>query len=510
MPELKTIARTLIDPNPDQPRKAFDPDALAELANSIREHGIIQPLTVLPADQDGRFRIVAGERRWRAAELAGLEELPCVVTPLDELKQQTVMLVENLQRAELSPLEEAQAFQVLRDKLGLTETEIAARVGKSQPHVANRLRLLMLPGSAQEAIAKGIISASHGRALTPIAHAPRLVDRIIANVAQYRTPVSRLESELSQDAWRLTKPLDSSSISCEKPKFDPASCVACADACKIEVGDYNGHKQFESRCTNPECWEKKQKQTELQKIEDRRRLLAKQANGKENALKLIDLSHDDYVSMESYEFDGVDKSDCPRCNYQKLGQREDGKTELICLNRACLAQKKAMNTRARNKAIAAIEAERQQILRSQIAAFTEPTKELLVWIAALAFRDLPTDQRRPWEKRFQIPKGSETEFWVTLKARLEAMNKPELVQLIVERGIQSLDTWYLPNDLASEAKWYVRYLGIRFPVRSVDVYAGKAKPGALYNPTSPPSVEDPNALNDPEDELGHEQEPDET
>jgi ParB family chromosome partitioning protein len=156
-----------LKPNPSQPRKYFDGGELAELADSIRIHGIIQPLLVEDAG-DGTWIIVAGERRWRAAGLAGLAEAPVLVRSYSAEKRQEVSLIENIQRTDLNPMEEAAAYKRLMDFSGLSQDEAAARVGKNRSTVANALRLLKLPPAARDAIAQGRITAGHGRAILSV------------------------------------------------------------------------------------------------------------------------------------------------------------------------------------------------------------------------------------------------------------------------------------------------------------------------------------------------------
>lgn len=154
--------------NPAQPRRAFAEEALEELAESIRRQGIIQPLLVRPLEGGERFQIVAGERRWRAAAKAGLTEVPVYVRDMDEQEAMAAALIENLQREDLNPVEEAQALQALRETLALTQEELAARLGKSRPAVANALRLLQLGEAALDDLRQGRITPGHGRCLLGI------------------------------------------------------------------------------------------------------------------------------------------------------------------------------------------------------------------------------------------------------------------------------------------------------------------------------------------------------
>ncbi|WP_165078462.1 MULTISPECIES: ParB/RepB/Spo0J family partition protein [unclassified Desulfovibrio] len=164
----RTLPLTALVANPAQPRRTFTEEALAELADSIRQQGIIQPLLVRPLEGGERFQIVAGERRWRAAEKAGLSEVPVYVRAMDEQEAMAAALIENLQREDLNPVEEAEALNALRTTLGITQEELAARLGRSRPAVANALRLLQLGEAALADLREGRISAGHGRCLVGV------------------------------------------------------------------------------------------------------------------------------------------------------------------------------------------------------------------------------------------------------------------------------------------------------------------------------------------------------
>ena len=159
-----TLKVNEIEPNRDQPRKEFNDEALAELADSISQHGVLQPLLVRPL-VGGGYQIVAGERRWRAARMAGVSEVPAVIREMTDHEVMELALIENLQREDLTPLEEAQGYQTLMDHYGMTQEEVSKTVGKSRPAVANALRLLRLPKEVQEMVASGRLSAGHARTL---------------------------------------------------------------------------------------------------------------------------------------------------------------------------------------------------------------------------------------------------------------------------------------------------------------------------------------------------------
>lgn len=159
-----TLRLSEIEPNRSQPRKEFDDEALSELAESIAQHGVLQPILVRPIFAGG-YQIVAGERRWRAARMAGLMEVPVIIRDMDDAEFMQLALIENLQREDLTALEEAKGYKSLMDTHGFTQEEISKTVGKSRPSVANALRLLGLPEEVQQMMEDGVLSAGHGRTL---------------------------------------------------------------------------------------------------------------------------------------------------------------------------------------------------------------------------------------------------------------------------------------------------------------------------------------------------------
>ncbi len=198
------IAR--VSPNPHQPRQAINEESLAELAASIREHGVIQPLVVTQIGDE--YQIITGERRWRAAQLAGLTTVPALIKETTPQQMLELALVENIQRADLNPLEEAAAYRQLMDEFGLTQEEVAERVGKSRVAVANTVRLLRLPDEVKEALAAGRISEGHARALLSLPTA-RLQQQALAtiekrglNVRQTEALVRQMQTESQEPAPR--------------------------------------------------------------------------------------------------------------------------------------------------------------------------------------------------------------------------------------------------------------------------------------------------------------------
>ena len=159
-----TLPISQVEPGLNQPRKRFDPESLSDLADSIRIHGVIQPVTVRRL-ASGYYQIIAGERRWRAAKQAGLEEIPAVIIEADDRKVMELGLIENLQREDLNPAEEARGYQTLMEEYGLTQEQVAERMGKSRPAIANTLRLLALPEELLALVEEGTLSAGHARAI---------------------------------------------------------------------------------------------------------------------------------------------------------------------------------------------------------------------------------------------------------------------------------------------------------------------------------------------------------
>lgn len=194
-----------IMPNPHQPRQSMDSQELQELADSIRQHGLIQPLIVAPLAEEqqtgqARYQLIAGERRWQACRLAGVKRVPVVVKTVSPRELLELALVENIQRADLNPLEEAAAYQQLMDEFGLTQEQVASRVGRSRVAVANAVRLLRLPAEVKEALRQGRITEGHGRAILGLSHSGdqlavlRAVEKRALSVRQTEELVRHLAS----------------------------------------------------------------------------------------------------------------------------------------------------------------------------------------------------------------------------------------------------------------------------------------------------------------------------
>ncbi|WP_390895998.1 ParB/RepB/Spo0J family partition protein [Staphylococcus pettenkoferi] len=210
--KVQSIPIQQIKPNPYQPRKTFDETKLNDLADSIRQHGILQPIVLSESVQG--YYIVVGERRYRASQLAGLTEMPAIVKALTETDMMELAIIENLQREDLNAMEEAESYQKLMDDLHITQQDVAKRLSKSRPYVANMLRLLNLPKSVADMVRKGEISGGHGRTLLAVKDA-QAMKRLANRVSKEQWSVRYLESYLadnepkkqtSQKATKQTKP----------------------------------------------------------------------------------------------------------------------------------------------------------------------------------------------------------------------------------------------------------------------------------------------------------------
>lgn len=197
---VEDIKLSLIDPKSNQPRKHFDNEALSQLADSIGAHGVLQPIIVREV-VGGRYQIIAGERRWRASKLAGKSDIPCIVVDKDDLKAAQIALVENIQRENLNPLEEALAYRALAKEYEMTQEELSAQVGKSRSAIANSLRLLDLPEDVLPLVAGGELSAGHARTLLGLKDRSR-IPALAKKVVELGLSVRETENEVK----RLNKP----------------------------------------------------------------------------------------------------------------------------------------------------------------------------------------------------------------------------------------------------------------------------------------------------------------
>ena len=199
--DIKTLRMSEIEPNKSQPRTVFDEENIKGLAESIKEHGLIQPIVVRPLPNGITDQIIAGERRWRACKLLKMEEVPVIIRETDELEAAQLAIVENVQRADLNPVEEAMAYRALMDKYGMTQDRLAEVMGKSRPYIANLTRLLSLPEEALTALSNGEISVGHAKVLLSIEDKDSLIyalNTIISEKLSVRQ-TEKLATELSKE-----------------------------------------------------------------------------------------------------------------------------------------------------------------------------------------------------------------------------------------------------------------------------------------------------------------------
>ena len=212
---IRSIPIEYLEPSPYQPRASMDPAALSDLVDSIRARGILQPLLARPHPTHAeRFQIIAGERRWRASQEVGLHEIPVLVRDLNDMEAMAAGLVENLQRQDLNPIEEAEGYRRLLDEFGMTQEALAESVGKSRSHIANTLRLLNLPATVRNEVRKGALSAGHARALLAHPEPEKAALAVIARGLSVRQ-TEALTSKKSEPQASQAKPKDPETIALE-------------------------------------------------------------------------------------------------------------------------------------------------------------------------------------------------------------------------------------------------------------------------------------------------------
>src|SRR5919198_2655918 len=214
----RTLPIEFLEPNPRNPRRNFDDAELSDLAQSIREHGIVQPVVARPIGDTGRYEIIAGERRWRAAQRAGLTEIPLIVRDVNDRVALELAIVENVQRADLNPVEEAQGYQQLIDDHNYTQADLGQIIGKSRSHVANTLRLLKLPDAIRDMIVDGQLSAGHARTLVTAPDPAVLAKRIVEGGLSVRQAEALAQQpvQANDNPRRLPVDKDADTVALEK------------------------------------------------------------------------------------------------------------------------------------------------------------------------------------------------------------------------------------------------------------------------------------------------------
>lgn len=393
-------------PNPANPRKHFDQTALEELAESIKQVGILEPLVVVDKwddilaknDDNTRYRLVAGERRWRAAQLAGLERVPVVIRKLTPEQELEVMLVENLQREDLDPIEEALAFAGAIAR-GWKQTELAEKLGISQSQVANRIRLLILPKEVKELISREIISSGHGLALVKVAHVPELVEKIIKYFSEHHTSVADAGRVVGWHVAREGKPLFS--VSWDSPLFDHQE-ICIKTKCKMRVhGKYEHEKDEHPYCLDTKCWEKHQAAAKQQKVDQKLQELAEQSdiNDVSELPVLDDLPWDSYEVFTSYV--PIKTEDCSAdCEHLQDAVKR-GEIVKACLNPECWKEKEKAIKRKQNrekKEVAQAFEEKKDSILQMCSMYDQLPRQVLIYMATQAIFDPPTSGVTTWTK----------------------------------------------------------------------------------------------------------------
>jgi ParB family chromosome partitioning protein len=251
----------LMVPNTYQPRKFFDVDKAKDLVDSIREKGILQPILVRPLKDTKNFEIIAGERRWRAAQAAGLHEVPVIIREFTDEESLEIALIENIQRHDLTPIEEAMGYKRLMDDFDHTQERLGVSVGKSRSHIANILRLLLLPSAVQEMLSEGKLSMGHARALITADNAVQLALKIVKQGLSVRQTEALVKGDMKEDGEIIVKPKkavqkftekDPDTIALENELSAATGLIVTIDFCEDETGEiriaYKNLEQLDEIC----------------------------------------------------------------------------------------------------------------------------------------------------------------------------------------------------------------------------------------------------------------------
>jgi ParB/RepB/Spo0J family partition protein len=457
-------------------RKHFDEAKLQELAESIRENGIIEPLIVRAEDdapdfENDLFQLIAGERRLRAAKIAGLDKVPVRVMYIDKKQAAKLQLIENIQREDLNAIEEAQAYKTLLDKHDYTQEKLAAELGVSQAHVANRIRLLELPEDVQVNISREIISPSHGRVLAGFKKLPeRMLKIAVETIAEKGVPVAETPKAVMKIIAEEGKPLFNDYNN--KPEFNTSQC----EKCEYRVmGNRWGGFSEEPYCVKPSCWEKKQQEVRRDRelaLADRVQKAAQKGNG---VVELDKFQYDQYEEFSDYKIDGMDLSECQECEHRKVAKKSysDELTE-ACFQPSCFKKKQAAATREKNKiARDAFNEELQKIseLVNSLVSYRYPIvqdgtvildRQALIYLAAqvLASVDQSNDRKITVYKYLKDKFGWDHDVlkrgawgmmhyeWETFLSLLTSLDERQLLRVVFEwpavaRGLEGAEGWFL-------------------------------------------------------------------
>lgn len=356
-----------ISPNPLNPRKRFDEEKLEELAESIKQVGILQPLIVAEDDAEpGKYHLIAGERRLKAAKMAGLDDVPVIYRHelfTNASTQAIAMLIENLQREDLDPIEEAQAFKTLTQDHSWKQVDLAEKLGISQSHIANRIRLLVLPESVQEGISQGTVTATVGKELATYAKVPGVNEAIDEAMAD--KDVDNLLWTAKHNAYGNIRPLHEGGR--PEPQFDTAGCVGCKKKIMMPGRWGDDREKRLPWCTDIRCWSEKQ-EAALHVIAERAKQQAIDAG--EEIIELNSLPRDAYGSLDGARFN---TAECTQCEHRRQGRDswmdEDDEPDDVCINPACFQAKQAEALAAQRRRAKELKAAHDERKEQLIAAF---------------------------------------------------------------------------------------------------------------------------------------------
>lgn len=453
---MQKIKISSIERNILNPRKNFDTAKLQELADSIKEVGIIEPLVVSaynPGHGDGelRFRIIAGERRWKAATMAGLDEVPCIVR-FDLTAEQEIRLaiIENLQRQDLDPIEEARAYRLLLDmsKEGRTQESLAAELGVSQAHIANRMRLLELPEEIQENISRGIISPSVAKELLAGRKAdPKVIEKVAKKAADEGLTVKQVAEAMARETYDKSRQL---SDGCwNSPKFDTNDCDGCKKKTMLKC-PWNDREKL--RCLDAACWDEKYSEYEKQgKDEKEKELLAKFPDAMT-------------VTRSDTFFERLNSTDyCKEKNCNDLRKARYKDTDWvmdICFNpdkyKACQEEAQQKRKRELEEKKEAAKAELKDLVDAKLRVRSD--RKTLIYIAATIMEEVTGGwnadmnvyqyiEQVAGEVKLEDPTEDNEETWIL--EMLKRFSEEQLFRIIIEwpvicNGIEpgSIAEWY--------------------------------------------------------------------
>jgi ParB family chromosome partitioning protein len=435
-------------------RRTFDQGKLQELAASLKEYGVLQPLVVRPLDgKYGRiYELVVGERRLRAARIAGLAQVPCRIVQLDAKQVAEIQLLENLQREDLNPLEEARALSDLMWEHGYTQEALARKLGKSQPWVASRTRLLDLPEAVRDGITRGIVSSSAAEAMMPFAKASGVLAEVVRHMEEEPIPVAHVKETVEDEVRSSGKPVYKQGYyGHDEPQFDVGPCQNCEHVVRVRPGYYETEPK--PYCLNVECWEKKQKAAEEAILAD-----AGQAD-------VVDTSKLDYRAYHCFYSSGA-PAECAGCADLKKGRHgASGNVYDVCLKPKCLAKRQREAEKAKKKAegeertAAVTELLRQCKDKGFVDDLALTSRRLLVFLAGLIFLHVDAPYEFPvkdWRKEnldWPVTYGDYSAGggeWPKVAKALHVIDSTTLAALVFE--------WVISVGVAGGRPEPVRYL----------------------------------------------------